>query len=78
MSFESNIINKNSLEDSRLFSLKEVNVLHFLNENKTRLYINEFKDYTIYLEELEDQVIFVESGENGTKKTQLQSKRKRI
>ena len=59
MDFETSTINKNSLEKiADFFSLQEVNVLHFLNENKTRLYINGVKDYTIYLEELEDQVIF--------------------
>lgn len=53
-------IKLNSLEKiSSFFSREDIKILHFLNKEKTRLYVNGVSDYTIYLEELESQVIFI-------------------
>lgn len=53
------LVHTNSLEKiASFFAREDITILHFLNKEKTRLYINGVADYTIYLEELDSQVIF--------------------
>ncbi|MGA4332302.1 hypothetical protein ACI2U6_16395 [Ralstonia nicotianae] len=55
-----NELQLNSLEKiSSFFAREDIKILHFLNKEKTRLYVNGIADYTIYLEELDSQVIFI-------------------
>lgn len=54
------LVNTNSLEKiASFFAREDITILHFLNKEKTRLYINGIADYTVYLEELDSQVIFI-------------------